>query len=342
MTITSSLVFTSHLYSNLYNTITFGLEALLYSTLPLLILLYIYLPTPENDVAIKMPCSSSSPVNFDDFSSPLDWSDDSSECDGYDDESCSHCEHDESHTIITSSDENRRSVRFSQDANEVIEILHICDYTLEEANATWYQIEDYERMNTDTQETLHMMCNSQKENKNPHANHDHTHAKDISTTTTIRGLEFRSGEGSRKRRQNKRLGLNAVLEEQRSQWKAVIQQCQPLGDDVPLKIAQLYQAATSHCQCEALLRGLKDEQEAINIHVQSSSNSNCPTVAAKHEQKIAEVCKPLLPKSILSTARAVPAVATVAPITMVDIKLLNCPTTSAVKLAAGVGRAAAA
>jgi hypothetical protein len=77
-----------------------------------------------------------------------------------------------------------------------------------------------------------------------------------------RGTEYRTEEGGRKRILNKKVGRDAVFDEQDAQWDV---------DELdPDTLASLYVAATRHCQIEAHRLALQDEKEAREFHLEAT------------------------------------------------------------------------
>mmetsp|Transcript_7559 Transcript_7559/g.11717 ORF Transcript_7559/g.11717 Transcript_7559/m.11717 type:complete len:188 (-) Transcript_7559:10-573(-) len=112
------------------------------------------------------------------------------------------------------------------------EVLHVFDYTPEEAIDTWYSVEDIRRWKTESKRM----------------------ARGEIPIDEARGIENRSAEASQKKRHNKRFARLAVLQEQANQRREGISDADSIAD--------AYFECNEHCQVAANMVGIRDETEA--------------------------------------------------------------------------------
>lgn len=130
-------------------------------------------------------------------------------------------------------------------------VLHLDDYSDEEVAACWFDNDGVHRFKTDLKLTMKLI-----------------EIGDLSYDTEEhcrRGTEYRTPNGAQKRKRNKAVALDAVLDEQEAQWDA--DRIDPEG------IAIVYMAATRHCKFEAHMLALTDEKVARELDMKSSSPS---------------------------------------------------------------------
>lgn len=127
------------------------------------------------------------------------------------------------------------------EANQVFPVLHLNDMTQQEIDDSWYSDNEYNGMKKDLIAVVKRMNKGQK----------------IVETDqhTTRGLEIRTKQGYRVRQFNKKVALEAVLDEQHRQAEKNI------WDDDFMKDAYRMESAGSEYIAHA--RGLKDEAEIL-------------------------------------------------------------------------------
>eukprot|EP00543_Licmophora_paradoxa_P008844 CAMPEP_0202457970 /NCGR_PEP_ID=MMETSP1360-20130828/18822_1 /ASSEMBLY_ACC=CAM_ASM_000848 /TAXON_ID=515479 /ORGANISM="Licmophora paradoxa, Strain CCMP2313" /LENGTH=240 /DNA_ID=CAMNT_0049078223 /DNA_START=27 /DNA_END=749 /DNA_ORIENTATION=+ len=135
-------------------------------------------------------------------------------------------------------DKPKRHIRWNEDVT-VKCIEHVNDMTDEEISDVWWTKEDFHYMKATFAITVRRIMNG------VYLGDDDEHCS--------RGLEYRTRDGALCRRNNKLLGLLAVLEEQDRQ----VATCE--YSDV--RIACEYMKANKKCRKEALHMGLYDEEE---------------------------------------------------------------------------------
>ena len=153
----------------------------------------------------------------------------------------------------------KKSVRFSEDLNVVVEVTHLNDLQDEDVTALWYDEYEYAMIKANRNLSIYMI-ESGKASILDEDNH------------TPRGLENRTREGSRRRNENKQNAYSAVFDEQHRQL--CYQQkkkndnnytvIRPRRGDV--SIASLYsKLSAAKCAREAVARALLDQKEAMKI-----------------------------------------------------------------------------
>ena len=135
-----------------------------------------------------------------------------------------------------------RGVTFapSKTLENVTEVLHIKDYSWEERNACWFNRHDMKFFKKDAKvgATLWMMGGLEHDTKD--------YCK--------RGLEWRTPEGSKKRRQTRLNAIVAVLKEQE-------EMLDDLGYVADEELAQVYHNFTIQSRIEATTRGVMDARD---------------------------------------------------------------------------------
>ena len=124
-----------------------------------------------------------------------------------------------------------KSVSFSEDI-AVGEVLALNDYSMDERLNTWYSKADIRSWKTQCKAMM----------------------RDGIPIDCERGLENRSSDGSRRKRQNKRAARRAVFQEQSEQREEGIYD--------PEAIADAYFDANEPCQVVAIMTAMRDEVEA--------------------------------------------------------------------------------
>lgn len=125
----------------------------------------------------------------------------------------------------------------------VRECLHINNYTDAEVQNTWYKKHDFSRIKTSFIYIVQKLSDGSWEGDTEHE--------------TARGLEYRTREGSTKRKVNKLNGLMVVLDEQESQW------LQGTHDDEA--IAAAYIAVSSKSLEAVHLLAIRDQKEVMEM-----------------------------------------------------------------------------
>lgn len=86
----------------------------------------------------------------------------------------------------------------------------------------------------------------------------------------LRGLEYKTPMGNKRREQNKRVAWQAVEREQYRQWDQ--------GFKDATRLAEEYKIATQHCVQKAILQAKEDRQAVLQMdNTSSSSSSSSPT-----------------------------------------------------------------
>lgn len=152
-----------------------------------------------------------------------------------------------------------KSVHFAEDKNEVFPVIHLNDIPEKEVEAIWYTAEEYSEIKASYQITIFMMEAGDNVENDGH---------------TSRGLEYRTQEGAWARYENKRDAYNAVLDEQDRQWK--------VDKDDFEQIRNIYCEHSTKCSNAAVMRALKDMQEAIEYLKDSPEN---PCLLEKKKKK---------------------------------------------------------
>lgn len=130
----------------------------------------------------------------------------------------------------------KRRLRFSKTL-QVTPVLHINDMTEEERTSIWYSQLDYDAIKNKIHPLVRKM---------------NTGAQvEVSGKETSRGLEGRTREGSRRRKQNKYSSILSVIDEQERQLDA--------AENNPGLLAKVYKQATLSFQDDAYATGLKDQ-----------------------------------------------------------------------------------
>jgi hypothetical protein len=132
---------------------------------------------------------------------------------------------------------SRRRLRFSLELNQFFPIVHIDDMDEADIHETWYEKRDYTAIKKSVIPIIQKFANGEK----------------IAETNkqSLRGLEYRTREGTLLRQNLRLAALTAVMNEQDRQWKEGVQ------DDE--RLAKVYRDLTSHCQEESRALALKDE-----------------------------------------------------------------------------------
>ena len=132
---------------------------------------------------------------------------------------------------------SKKSVTFAPTIR-VLRVLHINEYTLEEARRCWYSSFDYSMIKAEIMNTLHLMANDPKAAE--------------SDTLCFRGLETKLRDDSQRKMERRRQAINAVLSEQKLQRQK--------GVSKPEKLSMLCALCTRPCRMSARHAGLQDEE----------------------------------------------------------------------------------
>jgi len=177
----------------------------------------------------------------------------------------------------------RKQVRFNQ-RMQVREILHISNYTFEEALSSWYSMQDLYRARVELQKTINQMsCNrtatttTLENSGGPQCSLDH------------RGLEHRTKTGKRKRSRTIHGARHAVIEFQRAQKRKGRRSS-------PEELSTVYAPISSVCAQEARWKGqidsfsaqleysnsVKNADDIVGLSVPSSSSSSCSSCSLQN------------------------------------------------------------
>jgi len=196
----------------------------------------------------------------------VDWSDE--DVSPFDQDTSSSC--DDSVSISEASSEGSTTrIRFALE-DDVVDHLHINDYTEDDINATWFRPHEFREMRERARRFINVVEQRQQhqpEEEPVDENDDDTTMSPIATSC-LRGLEFRTTEGGMKRSIHKREAYASVLQEQERQWM--------YGRHSPDRIAAAYQVISAKCQGLALLQGVQDEHDIREYvrPVSPSTNTN--------------------------------------------------------------------
>jgi hypothetical protein len=151
----------------------------------------------------------------------------------------------------------RKTVRFEPHV-KVHDVGHIDDYSYEQISKIWYNDEDTAATKAECADTVRLMIAQQPIDTN---------------TYCSRGLEYRTPEGLRRRQRNKLIAIDAVLDEQDTQWDND-------EDDVKF-LATVYRECSLPCQAMAHRMAFCDERYVQSLHnrqpMKPSQRSGTPT-----------------------------------------------------------------
>jgi hypothetical protein len=152
-----------------------------------------------------------------------------------------------------------RGVTFADDVR-VYDVLHRYDYTVEEISQTWYNRYD---------------LRSQKDNARSEGKLIERGLLFECHDVTVRGLESKTTEGTRRKRQNRMHAYSAVFLEVETQ--------QDLGIVDEDAIADAYYNYSEQCQFQAQMIALRDAEEAEKLCYDTTNNiQTSATVTADH------------------------------------------------------------
>jgi hypothetical protein len=134
-------------------------------------------------------------------------------------------------------------VRFSKKTRRTRKTLSRKDYTLEETEASWSSLEDRQQI----------LRQCHKEIKKIDRGEEFKDKK-----YCARGLEGRTKIGSASKAQTRALAMDAVLDEQLTQWNEGVVDADAIAD--------AYYIASSSCQLWAHIVGRRDHRAAEEIH----------------------------------------------------------------------------
>jgi hypothetical protein len=157
----------------------------------------------------------------------------------------------------------------------VRETLHVSNYSQEEKRKVWYQKCEMNHIRSEMVATVRLMLRGGYEDDNE----EHC----------MRGLEFRSRAGDSKRSENKLVALEAVLDEQDTQYDGGIINAKA--------ISSVYRRVSLQCRNEANVRGTRDEIEVYgrlrtgcNVDEFSASGPKKRPTPGKHVQYLLRKC----------------------------------------------------
>ena len=137
--------------------------------------------------------------------------------------------------------------------------LHINDYSDDEYETTWYKRADYQQFKRSFSKTVRVG------NAVDEAGEEHC----------MRGLEFRTPKGLRRRRDNKFVGKCAVLDQQDRMLATE-------GKRNDEALGKGYRTVTRHCQNEARAVALKDQLEALHVYMAAHKGAK---ITAENERR---------------------------------------------------------
>ena len=159
-----------------------------------------------------------------------------------------------------SSASNKKKVSFSKRV-VVCPTLHLDNYTEAETQASFYQSEDYKKINRDIRFTLDLI-----ESGLP--------IEDMEFCR--RGIEFKTSEGAALRSNNRTRSLLAVLSTQDYHWEDPTS-TQPADE----AIAEAYAKEVVESVSLAYLTGSLDEQVVDKKHIQQTKSSSATTLPSR-------------------------------------------------------------
>ncbi|KAG7342973.1 hypothetical protein IV203_020918 [Nitzschia inconspicua] len=121
--------------------------------------------------------------------------------------------------------------------------LHYKDFSNLELSNSWYNEKEIDNIKVECMQTIQMVVNE--------GHHD----LDSNNYWCVRGLEYRTPQGARSRRENKFLAWDAVMNEQESQYM--------MGEFDEEAIARAYSKVTAACQEAAIALALADSKVAL-------------------------------------------------------------------------------
>ncbi len=140
-----------------------------------------------------------------------------------------------------------RQVTFNE-AALVYPHLHIRNFTETETSGSWYSVEELDSIKEECHHSVNLSIHGKLR-------------PDMVNNWCFRGLEFRTPEGARSRRDNKNLAWNWVLEEQENQYK--------LGMFDAEEIARKYRKVSVACHEAAHVLALEDAREVAETRLLS-------------------------------------------------------------------------
>ena len=156
----------------------------------------------------------------------------------------------------SSSSTSTIGVTFSQ-RMDVREIRHFRDLSPEEIKDVWYANEDFDEIKKSLIGTLRLMM-SKKPILDEEGDDDELHC--------IRGLEFRTPQGAKRRKQIKVDALTAVWNEQVKQWQ------NDVVDDESIR--QVYLKHSDPCRMAAYKFGIQDQLAIQDYKLEDNNNSS--------------------------------------------------------------------
>ena len=140
--------------------------------------------------------------------------------------------------------QQKQSVSFKPNV-VVYPTKHINDYTEEEIRICWYNEQEERVITSDCMSIIKAMVKDEEQSIS-------------STSDCIRGLEYRTPEGQKRRMSNKFCAMDAVLDEHEMQW-------QDNKNDVD-ELRKIYSTYSAPSHDAAHLIGLEDERQAMLIY----------------------------------------------------------------------------
>jgi hypothetical protein len=152
-------------------------------------------------------------------------------------------------------------LRFSKKTCSTRKTLSRKDYTLEETEASWSSLEDRQQILRQCHKEIKKIDRGEKFKDKKYC---------------ARGLEGRTKIGSVLKAQTRVLAMDAVLEEQFSQWNEGVVDADAIAD--------AYHIASSSCQLWAHIVGRRDHRAAEEIHGSLLKKASAPHYHAHFEQ----------------------------------------------------------
>ena len=191
---------------------------------------------------------------------------------------------------------------------DIHETIALADMTQQEHRDCWYTKKQLKEIKVVLTQTVRMMVSGKLDQD--------------TDEYCARGLDIRTTAGCAKRRQNKRMGWDAVLNEQSKQYEKAMQRKQQQHEDddddddssVDSRlvlddeaIATAFIQANLHCRKAALMNGLRDELQSLRINnltrniksIMNNNNNNNSKNEHKKDDAAATITKATLALNVL-------------------------------------------
>lgn len=157
--------------------------------------------------------------------------------------------HEQPGSSATAKDLTSRPVKHSKkvvsfhDAVYVYPCLHYMNYTDRELSESWYNAQEMEEIKAECIHTLQLVAC------------ENIHVSNNNNFWCLRGLEYRTQEGAKRRQENKYLAWDAVMSEQETQYMT--------GEFNDEAIARTYSQVSAACREAATILALEDAKTVL-------------------------------------------------------------------------------